>query len=64
MIGQADPLTLFFAAFGAVCQGVKYGFIYSNVFQTFLLAGRFWFRNIIKDPHILAHINMECPVDR
>ena len=53
-----------FSTLGAVCQGVKYGFNYSSVFQTFLFAGRFWLQNIIKDPHILAHINMGCPVDR
>jgi hypothetical protein len=33
---------------------------YPNV----LPADPFWFRNITTDPHILVHVNIECPNDR
>jgi hypothetical protein len=32
--------------------------------KLFLLADLLWLRKIITDPHILAHVNMECPDDR
>ena len=31
--------------------------------KLFLLADLLWLRKIITDPHILAHVNMECPDD-
>ena len=33
-------------------------------FQNFLLADFFWLRKISTDPHILTHVNIECPNDR
>jgi hypothetical protein len=29
-----------------------------------LLADPFWLRKITTDPHILAHVNAECPDDK
>ena len=34
--------------------------LYHTVSQTFLLAGSFWFRKVITDPHILVHLNIDC----
>ena len=34
--------------------------IYTSVSQTILLANPFWLRKIITDPHIFAHINIQC----
>ena len=34
-----------------------------HVSQTFLLADPFWIRKITTDPHILAHVNTDCPDD-
>jgi len=36
---------------------------YISVFRDFSLADPFWLRKM-KDVHILAHVNMECPDDR
>ena len=30
----------------------------------FLIADPFWFRKITADPHIISHVNVECPDDR
>ena len=35
-----------------------------SVSQTSLLVGPFRLRKITKDPHILVHVNTECPDDR
>ena len=32
--------------------------------KLFLLADPFWFRKIITDPYMFAHVNIECPDDR
>jgi len=37
--------------------------VYFSVSQTLLLADPFCFRKITTDPHILAHVNVECPDD-
>jgi len=37
---------------------------YTIVSQTFMLPDPCWFRKIITDPHTLAHVNIDCPVDR
>jgi hypothetical protein len=34
-----------------------------GVFQTFLHADPFCLRKLTTDPHILAHVNIECPDD-
>jgi hypothetical protein len=32
--------------------------------QTFELADPFWLRKITMDPHILTHVNIQCPDDK
>ena len=34
------------------------------VAQNFLLVGPFWLRKVLTDPHILLHVNIQCPYDR
>jgi len=34
--------------------------IYTSDSQIILLANSFWFRKIITDPHIFAHMNVDC----
>ena len=36
----------------------------NQCFRNFLLAKPLWLRKITTDPHILAHVNIECPDDR
>ena len=43
---------------------LNFGFVQSSVSKTVLLAGPFWLRNVITDPHVLADVNTECPDDR
>jgi hypothetical protein len=35
--------------------------ISARIFQTFLFADPLWIRKITADPHILAHVYIECP---
>jgi len=37
---------------------------YLSASKTFLIVDSFWLQKITMDPHILAHINMECTDDR
>ena len=36
----------------------------NSVSQNLLFADPFWLRKITTDPHILAHVNIQCPDDR
>jgi hypothetical protein len=38
--------------------------LHCSVSQKYLLADPFWLLKINKDPHILAHVNTECPKNR
>jgi hypothetical protein len=38
--------------------------VQSSISHTFLLANPFWLQKITTGPHILAHVNTECPDDR
>jgi hypothetical protein len=38
--------------------------VYTSVSQTYLLADSFWLRKIIKDPHLLSQVKIDCPDDR
>ena len=40
------------------------GLVSVSVSQTCLLVDLFWLRKITTDPQTLAHVNVECPVDR
>ena len=46
-------------AFEMAC--VFNSFHWSNAFWNFLFVDPFWLWKITMDPHILAHINVECP---
>ena len=36
----------------------------TQCFPNFFARGTLWLRKITKDPHIIAHVNIQCPDDR